>query len=703
MKRAFLISMMATLLGASSLFGQDTLQLAVIARSLGDSVMVRWSPMDYKSWKHGIDVGYTIERRLVYTTRKNLPATEKRKVLATNLVPLPEAEWERMAESSNAAGVIGAALFGTDDGPQGEGLSAFLERKAMNDNKMAMALLAAEQYPMLAVKVGLGYIDKDIHQKDIYNYVIYPSNKRQGLVLDTVSVVVDVANREVLPAPTELISFFGDRVVRLRWSTFYADDFYTSYDIERSEDNGKTFKAVNEYPYIYFPHPEAENVPYIYYNDSLQENKKLYIYRVRGRTPFAEIGPPSNTTEGEGIFSPVPVLPRITRILEFPDGQFTLEWSFDKTYEDKIKGFYIYRKNTIDGKFERVNKLPVEKDANKFTDESPYPSGYYKMTVLDENDNEIPSAVVMAQLIDATPPAPPTGIEGIVDTSGMVLLHWKPNTELDLYGYRVYVSNAKDNPEYSQITSTIVKDTFYRYQVTMNTLSEEVYFKVVALDFRENYSGFSLPCTVKRPDLIPPDPPVFSEVTTSTKWVHLRWSPSSSKDVVAHRLERKREGTEAWDVLDVFKEQPMPLEYIDSIASPKYSHTYRIVAVDDADLQTPSEEVSRQIIDNGQRPSIMDFKATPDRVKKLVRLEWEYPKETEVSVFALYRATKDGALKLFKTIERNGLAPQEKGNLQGFLFEDKAVSMDTRYAYRIMAKHRDGGQSPLSPLLSVEY
>jgi len=59
-------------------------------------------------------------------------------------------------------------------------------------------------------------------------------------------------------------------------------------------------------------------------------------------------------------------------------------------------------------------------------------------------------------------------------------------------GYRVFLSNMAEG-DFVQITTTWINDTVYHYGLNLNTLSEEVYFTVKAVDFRENMSQLHNP------------------------------------------------------------------------------------------------------------------------------------------------------------------------------------------------------------------
>jgi hypothetical protein len=64
-----------------------------------------------------------------------------------------------------------------------------------------------------------------------------------------------------------------------------------------------------------------------------------------------------------------------------------------------------------------------------------------------------------------------------VDSTGRVVLHGEPNTEKDLYGYRVYRANFLSE-EFSQVTVGPVPDTVFTDTINVRTLTRSVYYKV---------------------------------------------------------------------------------------------------------------------------------------------------------------------------------------------------------------------------------
>lgn len=205
-------------------------------------------------------------------------------------------------------------------------------------------------------------------------------------------------------------------------------------------------------------------------------------------------------------------------------------------------------------------------------------------------------------------------------------------------GYRVFMSNMYKG-DFAQVTETVLTDTFFRYQLETNTLSEEVYFAIKALDIRQNQSEMSEPFLVMRPDVIPPAPPVIVQSEALTTGVHFEWNLSPSTDVVSYTLERKEVGRRNWVSIVEYEAESAALEYTDTSATKRARYEYRLVAADDAGLKSSSQIVKISPIDNGMRHAIQNF--TGEYQEKYVALQWEYTNDPDLIGFEVFRAIQD--------------------------------------------------------------
>ena len=683
---------------------EDTLFVNLIAQSSPDSIILRWAPGDYKMWTLGNEKGYKIER---FEVLSDAPMKlGKSTALGTVFKPLPLDEWEGITKKNDYAAVAAASVYGEHFGikdPANTSVQEIYDANSEVQNRFGFGLFACDQSFEVAKAMGLAYVDHAVERNKTYVYTVYPLGNIPGFQLEAGVVRVTAQEAPTLPTPSGLAGDFSDQFVQLSWDI---DEeitrSFTSYQIERSDDGGEIFYRRNQLPYV-FIQPKGSVATKAYFVDTLEENGKIYHYRVRGKTPFEQFSPPSNVVIGEGLPPAIEARPFIYDIVEFPEGNLKIRWRFDAAFQSKIEGFDIYRAREIDAHYQKLNEEVLLAANREFTDKNPLSANYYIVTALDKNGHKISCVPQLGQLVDAIPPAPPTGLKAVCDTAGNIYLSWNENTESDLLGYRVYFANQKE-AEYVQLTSRWVETPEFTHVMDLRRLSEKVYFKVRSLDFRENYSSFSEVLEVKLPDIVPPSPPVFVKTESRKKGVYLNWRNSSSDDVQTHRLQRKLSKGTKWKTL-VESDMETPIyEYYDTTASYKYDYHYKILAIDDDGLTSNSEILTLKPIDTGLRPEITHLYYEADRKEKQININWFYPKEEKLREFVIYRAKNDEPMTTYKVIKCEDL---QQGTFDRFTLKygyiDKNVTMNTTYRYALIANFGDGGYSPLTEEFSLTY
>lgn len=312
----------------------------------------------------------------------------------------------------------------------------------------------------------------------------------------------------------------------------------------------------------------------------------------------------------------------------------------------------MYRSDKVDGNYDKINSTFLSTSTRLFEDQNPSHVNYYKIRSEDENGYKLASNVVLGQPQDSIPPNVPVGLVGESDKSGLVTLKWQSNSEEDLMGYRVFISNTISG-DFVQITNNWVNDTIFQYQINLNTLSEYVYFAIKAIDFRQNPSELSLPCTVERPDIIPPSPPSISKVTAEPGRVNFEWELSSSNDARDHKFQRKPNGAPGWVTLVEFTGQNPLFGFIDSTASFKQYWDYRLIAIDEVGLVGSSKVIKAKPVDTGIRDSVLNFSSqlvSGGTVDSFVDLGWDYTHDPDLEGFEIFRAIDNNEKRSFKFV-----------------------------------------------------
>ena len=737
----------------------DDFELKVIATSTGSSIIVRWAPVNFDTWHWGNTNGYELTRFTLEENGQQLTINQQaasKIVLGADLKPLPEADWEPLVNANDAAGIAAGAIHGTGFAVENlsstDAVSVYNVQKE-NENRFGLSLFAADQSLVIAEAMGIAFEDNTVATGNKYLYRVVLKNvpSTSSPAVGVVSIGVD--DVESFAAPANLAATSGDMVVQLSWDYETEGTSYTSYDVERSSNGGTTFSKINALPVIYTT-PQGTTSDQVFYVDSLGANNQEYIYRVKGKTSFGTLSAPSETVSVTGKPTPISEIAHISTIIEDQSGDLVLDWRFEANMENQIQGFNVYRSGTREGAYTKLNTNMLSNTTRTYTDANSESSAYYVIKVVDLNDYEVASFPSLGQLKDITPPASPVGLTGSCSEAGLVTLSWDENTEPDLMGYRVFISNDGLGV-FQQVTEKWISQNQYQKQIQIKTLSKDIYFKVLAVDNRENFSEMSKPVKIGRPDIVPPVMPVFTTVISRPSGVDLEWIPSSSDDVANHVLQRRSEVDQGWEDLLSIAQGEAIKSFTDQTALTKYDYSYRVLAYDDGGNVSSSKIVFAKPIDTGIRGEIVNIgisgtSGNDDEVtnpysftkdESSVTLYWSYPDMEGLYDFQIYKKINGGAMHTFKVIKAREAAANvelsSSGNVTSFQFMDLEIqsgssgngtghdagsgsgdtkntsSGDTKggaaptgvysYTYVIQARYIDGGSSPLSNSVSISF
>lgn len=663
-----------------------------LARVLPDKVILRWAPNTALAWELGNQHGYIIQR---YTVYRNGILDTARILEEKSLTPVPVRPWaydawEGIVHQDEYAPIAAQALYGDHfEVSQPQHPMAFVNQNTERDNRFGFALLSADHSPMTATALGLRFEDNTIRKGEKYLYRIYISETHTSYAVDTAAVFVDPEEIVQLPPPRELKAVFGDQTVQLSWDILFDQDIYVSYLIEKSE-NGNTFEKVNSMPFIHTT--QGKEKRRTYFIDSLAKNNTYYYYRVKGLTPFGETGPSSKIVSGRGRASLKGATATIDTAEILPDGSVRLQWSFPEAKQPYVIGYEVARSKSVRGPYEKISGNLLPASSNLFNDHKPLSTGYYIVRALGQDSTYTTSFPVLMQKEDDQPPTPPSGLRGTISDNGNVLLKWEPNQEGDIFGYRVFRANSKEE-EFIQITREATTNNNFRDSVNVATLNEYIYYKVVALDHHFNISGSSEVLELKKPDVIAPVPAVFSNVQAVNGSIEFSWLPSPSEDVVAYLLLRMDEKKSTYQVMAEFTPEDSIYHYRDIQIEPGSSYRYLLRTKDDAGLTADNASVSVKAIDEKIMPPVSEVSFDVSREKHLVNLHWNYPVTQHLKGFKIYRSTSENMqLRMYKYL------PSPASG-----YTDRALPINSQYRYAIQAVFENDRESMLSEEVLVSY
>jgi fibronectin type 3 domain-containing protein len=663
--------------------GKKSETIQVIARPSADSVVLRWAPVGTDQWLKANRVGYTIERFTLVRNGKVVQSVERKQLTISPVKPLPEDQWAKFI--GNKYGLVAAqALYGEtfemniDPGD----VMQIVNKAKENDQRYSIAMLCADMSPSVANALALYWKDTPVEKNVKYLYRI-----SAYIGTDTLkgSVFVNTADKYILPALTDVTAQSKGNVVTLRWKQTDFESFYTTYAVERSE-SGKAYVPVTDIPGVTLSKKGQES-KYQYAVDTLATVDKVYTYRVRGVTPFGEYGPVSNIVEVKANKTTVSSV-FITSALSLDNKSIDVRWEFPVAENDALKGFEVTRSAKASGPYKTIHKDILPTSARAFKDTKPEQSNYYKVKARTQDGTEIISMPYLAMLVDSIPPAVPVGMQGKVDEFGNVRISWKPNTDADIYGYRVYRAYYQSE-EFALMTGEPLKDTTFTDRVELKSLNEKIHYQIMAIDRNQNHSALSAILSLALPDKVPPVSPVWLPVKSTKEGVVLTWQPSGSQDVVKYEVYRKGDQGQWIRLVTKQATNDSTYTYIDQNLTNNVTQYYTVIAVDEAALESPPAPVISGFKLPGLKPAVSINPPVIDHENRRIILSWSC-EETNVVSYRIYRKIDEGDVMLYRTVTEKQ-------------FIDIGMNAGIKYSYSVMAVYKDRSQSKLSKEVEIVY
>jgi len=665
-------------------------KLELKAKNTGKKIILRWAPDSPGAWHVSNTKGYMIER-LAYKDSANLFDTGYQLITPDTLKPWALDKWEPIANEASGdkyAAIAAQAIHGKRNLSAPENKDAnFLQKANELNNLYAFALLAAEFSRNAALASGLRYEDTNIDPSMNYVYRVHSNAATEYYHIDTAYVMLkgNEITQSIVPEIAEVEE--TEKFITLKWDRAYNEDFSAWY-IEKSSDEGKTFQQLNKDPYMHSVKKD-QNAAYIMYRDSVTELYKKHQYRIIGINTFAELSTPSKAVIAMGRDKTPPPTPFNVIAEQVNENNLKITW--DTEVVPDLKGFYITKSSGIGSKEELITKNLLSIDTRSYTDldYNQLNNNWYQIYAIDTVGNAIVSYPTYGSVRDDFAPQKPENMQGKIDTLGIVKLDWSLGKEKDLFGYHVYMANA-DEHVYSRLTSQPVRDTIFTDTITLKVLTEEIFYKIKAVDIKGNVSEFSETLPLKKPDIIPPSAPVFNDYNVLKNGIQLSWAPSISNDIQTHYLYRKEIKAKDWELIyrtDLFKDQD---RYLDNTTEVGKTYTYKLTAEDDDGLQTDGVYiVTLTAIDFSTLIPVKNLNITLNKEQKQAVLKWTYPKKGAL-LFIIFRAVNGGGFNIIKTLDSDKTQ-----------YVDKNIKPNTNYEYTIQVQYSEQKKSGFSPIKKI--
>lgn len=641
-------------------------------------VLIRWAPTDARIWKRLNQHGVKLERLTVVRDGQVLEEPELR-TLSDTLKPRESEEFMSVATQYSYGGIIAQAVFGEDfvvsNGKEGD-IETIIAVSEELQQRFAMSLYAADMCFPAAVAVGWGFEDLTVRKNEKYLYRVIPLVPDGEPAIEHGALFVDMERLDRFPAPLDFAGKFSDGSVMLSWNARVQQAIYAAYIPERST-NGKSFTPITETPITKMD--DSESNDQIFYADSIQNNVKYY-YRLVGLTPFGSKSEVSKTISGIGL--PELRTPAfITKAVPNNEGGAEIEWEFDNANESLIDSFTLERSDDNKDFSDYISR--IDKRQRSITAPDIRSTNYFSVTANTITGRRMRSFTALVQPVDTLPPIVPVGLRAIADTTGVVKLTWQANKDKGRFGYRIYRGQTAEE-ELIPINDVAHRDTVYVDSINLRTLNRRIYYAVTALDERYNQSSKSALVEVKRPEIIPPTPPLITRIDVENGKNIIIWVSGQEETLVGYDIRRQRDKEGEFELIISITGSGI-YQYEDTDVENNGVYTYRVMSRSEGGLvSNASPDYRVTAIKKLSEKNPAAFELTPS--KDNIRLSWNVFVPDVVNV-QLYKKREGGNYGLMA----DGLAAV--GELK-----DADVAPGMTYGYMLVVK--SNGAPPVTIIKS---
>ena len=578
-------------------------QMHLFARAYGDSIVLRWAPEDYVSWKYLNRYGYNLIRvgaSSVDTLAIGMKPLSKEQMLAKYTDPndslaamVSELTWGdgRMKYDQTRA------IPGT--------VEAMLELSEEQNMMFGFAVLISEWRRDLADDLAMRFVDRNVKKGEHYQYYLHPTRwDPDSTIIFSPGFIEDIENVPYKPQPFNpevLDSITSPYGLTLQWPM----DQYSSFEIERrdtyEEGGAQDWHRVNENTFVPLLKEDVNQTTALF-SDNVPK-PGTYEYRIFAHDLFGDMTAASAIHKVIVKDAAAPVPPRVTLINiirpdeEDPSAKIIAEiyWVKDSIETDLV-GFmplYHHQKITED---EWKKLLPENIGVNEtLTDtvglpfelhpgEIPYRcdvdvtglmTGMMVVAAYDQGGNMSASMPVQLRVEDLKAPLPPLNFRAEVADSGRVVLKWTPVDD-DIDYYQIAFANDTTHT-YQILNEGGIRDTMYVDTLALDVNQKYIYYKVRATDYSTNEGEWSEPLRVARPTLVPPTVAHLDSAWHDNEAINMKWITGRDATLSHHIVYRQLKGENHWTVIrrcdaDSIKALGDELLITDN---PKYNRTQR--------------------------------------------------------------------------------------------------------------------------------
>ena len=642
-----------------------------------EGLMMRWLIQDSKMWATLAKSGFQVEKKnlstgatSIFNVKNNLISGDASEIESMNSFEFVSILLdEKKADISFFQNLFEDTYFDPD-----------IIKEARRD----LVDVTLHMNPKLILESGFGLFDSEIEGNTSYQYIIKSADPA---VAPAFQLILNFNEEEYEPhSLPELDVKWNNRQALLRWRTNMHNQHYYGYEIQKSENNGP-FTIVDSL--IINPQDTLmdEFFHFIDRRIFLKDNETEYAFRIYGRNYLGERSSVFSEVRGRGDVG-IGLSPLIESAERNNENILTLNWSIAERFQNNVNEWRVYVSEEWEGPY-IVDSTGISPNTRSIKTFVLYDDSYFRVVAVDKNGDEFSSFPTLVVAADTIPPAIPVNISANIDTNGIVNLEWDQNTEKDFYAYKVFFG-FDTTREMTLAHALPIKEANFQDTVGLISTNRELYYKITSVDRRNNRSVFSKIVVLEKPDILAPTEPAFYDFRPGPEQTEMFWYPSTSSDVSAQRLFRKKMGSETeWTLIKEWLIPEIDTFYRDEGLESLENYAYILQVEDEAgNLSRASRPIVVKTLPNHTDIAIDNWSVA-----------WIENRSIEFSHQLFDSEIEE--IRLFKKVEDG--APFELARLQSseLIYSDGNVKKGKNYKYFVQILFTDGAKSKYSEMKTI--
>lgn len=710
-------------------------KIYLLSRTYGDSIVLRWAPEDYATWRYVNRVGMDVLR---YSEDRPFDAD----TLAHCLRPYTLEQFRQRYPTTDTLAMTAAGLLYDENrtrptatkNPPGS-LGSLYEIYQEQQMRYAFALLTTEWRRDLADALAMRLVDRTAKRGKTYEYIVRPSEiDTTGQMIIRTGHIPELKNERYKPEPfvtTLTDSTIAENSVQLTWNR----KLYSSFEIERRSvfvpsssratvpdgSPSGSWQRVNDKPYIDMSPNDQGRPDTLYTMTDQVPLPGLYDYRLLAHDAFGDLTEPTKpfrvwVRDITPPTSPVVTLIEIDRrdSTDLAKGVIATFHLRKDTLEEDYTGSYLvyYHEKDTRKQWRRLSQqfklgstlaeTPLPIDTAIVLDVTGIATGMVAVASVDTAGNVGYSMAQMLRIEDLKAPGVPQNLRAQGNPlEGTITLEWDAPEDLDIDYYEVAYANDTTH-RWVLATEDKLQDTRFVDTVDVTANQKYIYYKVRAIDYSTNEGFYSPVLQVIRPTLIPPVVAHIDSSWVDDNGIHMRWITSAEHFVSHHLVWRRLHTDKKWTLLAVCNADSLA-DYDYELTlhdKPEYNREARYdYAIETISYSGVSSEKSLaySVRWEGDAVFSLPLKLYGEYLedKQETRLVWEMPQEPPYKgrwYFCIFRQGPDDDAPRFLM----SAAKEDRA------FSDHLLEPGQQASYFIRVKYADGRQSEDSNTVTVK-